>query len=42
MRIENVSSLLKLHDKRNPVYKRETPLYGPYRLWAIQRGYYND
>ena len=26
MKIENVSSLLKLYDKRNPVYKRESPL----------------
>lgn len=25
MKIENVSSLLKLYDKRNPVYKREKP-----------------
>lgn len=27
MKIENVSSLLKLHDKRKPVYKRQSPYF---------------
>ncbi len=27
MKIGNVSSLLKLYDKRNPVYKRKSPYF---------------
>ncbi len=40
MKIENVSSLLKLYDKRNPVYKEKARCKTfKYRFYS---GFYND